>query len=266
MHRYFLYAHTIKTQVLTDLIIFKQQLFTKVIDSFIYVTANILVMGYILPAFGLTSQFGFFLLASLLPTSGLFQAYPLVANLVSDIFGPRKISYDLLLPMPSWLVFARIMISASIENSIMSLCIFPFGIILLYPQINALHLNIASFIGMIIMNSVFASSLALLTTSMISGMHKLSSVWTRFLFPLWFFGGFQFSWKAVNTVFPKLSYLFLCNPIVFATEGTRDALLGATGPQGPYISAWICIPILIVSTLVFSFIAIKRLQKRLDFV
>lgn len=266
MNRYFLYAQTIKSLVDSDMLVFKKNLANKIVDSFVYVTANITVMGYILPTFGLAPNFGLFLLASLLPTSGLFQAYPLVANLVSDIFGERKISYDLLLPMPSWLVFIRIMISAAIENIIISLCILPFGLALLFNQIAALDVSIIALIGMIIMNSIFATALALLTASMISGMHKLSSVWTRFLFPLWFFGGFQFSWEALHTILPTVSYAILLNPIIFATEGTRDALLGAHGPQGPYISTWICIPVLIFCSVIYSTIAIKRLKKRLDFV
>ena len=48
------------------------------------------------------------------------------------------------------------------------------------------------------------------------GAIKNGNVWSRFIFPLWFMGGFQFSWAVVNNFLHHFAYVLLCNPILFS--------------------------------------------------
>ena len=93
-------------------------------------------------------------------------------------------------------------------------------------------------------------------------MDKFDILWVRIVFPLWFLGGFEFSWNSVHLIAPKLSYLLLLNPIIYMTEGVRAALLGQDG----MISFWICCLVLSVMFVGVGYWSFKALKKRLDFV
>ena len=266
MHHYTLYAQTIRALVWSDLIVFKQEIGHKIIDNYIHVAANLLVMGYILPQFGLNADFGIFILASLISSTALFDSYPLVANLVSDITGEKKITYDLLLPILSWLVFVRMIITSAIQNTILCCAVLPFGALFFAHKIDLASISYISLFCMIIVCSIFAGSFGIVTASLIQNMQRLSRVWVRFLFPLWYFGGFQFSFTSLKATFPHAAYVNLLNPILYCTEGLRDAILGTAGPQGPYIAAIICIPVLVFFTILCTWMSVIRFKKRLDFV
>ena len=57
-------------------------------------------------------------------------------------------------------------------------------------------------------------------------------------------------------------YIALLNPLLYPMEGIRAAFFG----QGGFISFWFCISMLSFFTILFGFIGIKRLKKRLDFI
>ena len=93
-------------------------------------------------------------------------------------------------------------------------------------------------------------------------MERIETVWTRFIFPLWFLGGFQFSWQIVYGISKPLSYVMLANPVTYVMEGLRAATLGQAG----YIHFWICVGMLCAFSIATGTLAYRGLKKRLDFV
>lgn len=266
MHRFYLYAQTVWPLICADLIVFKQNVKNRIIDNFIVFGLTILVMGYILPQLGITADYDLFMLATLIMNTTQFDTYPLVAALVSDVAGGEKrISYELLLPMPSWCVFVRIIISALITNMFFVVTVLP--VLFFYvPRIGFENISFINFLMILVMSSLFSPVFALITASFIKNMQGLSTVWCRFVYPMWFLGGFQFTWHAMYSVFPVLAYINLLNPLLYTYEGARAALFGAHGLQGPHIPIFICVPVLLVLTIIIACIAIMRFKKRLDFV
>ena len=98
--------------------------------------------------------------------------------------------------------------------------------------------------------------------SFVKNLAAIEHVWLRFILPLWFFGGTQFSWQTIYNIAPYIGYLTLLDPLVYVMEGMRAAVLGQEGN----LPFWLCVAVLWVLTVVFGWWAIKRLKTRLDFV
>jgi hypothetical protein len=229
----------------------------------IVVTATqIFVTVYILPYFGLNADYGAFMIGAWLSSFPLWECYSFIANLISDLSGEKKISYELLLPIPTSIVFVRMIISFSLQSIAASFLIIPLAKLFLPNQFDLSHVSWITCALMFFANSIFIGAFGIFIVSMIKHILQLESAWQRFIFPLWFLGGFQFSWASLHVIFPRASYLELLNPIIYTTEGFRHALL-----QDPtFISAKICIVVLLLFASIFSYIGFKRIQKRLDFI
>lgn len=256
------YLNVIKNLLRIDFKLFSEIIWNKAIDLSIWVTCTILVMGYLMPLLGLASDYGVFQLAGLVASAGLFEVEPSVHSLVSDFEGDRLISYQLTLPVPSILIFIKIVINYALNAIILGLLVLPMGKLVLWNKFDLTQIHILQFTLMLIISGIFYGIFILWIASLCKSASKVGNVWMRFIFPLWFLGGFQFSWNVLYKLAPKLAYVNLLNPMTYIMEGMRATLLGQPG----YISVWFCIAALIVFIMIFSWIAMTRLKKRLDYV
>jgi ABC-type polysaccharide/polyol phosphate export permease len=256
------YFTVAKELIYSDLIVFKQIFFDKFIDLTIWVVLTIVVMGYIMPFFGLSRDFGVFQLAGVIASVGLFELYANVVDLVSDFEGDRVINYSLTLPIPSWLAIISKATYYGIIYFILALIMFPIGKLCLWNQLDLTQISYFKLLLALIFQSIFYACFVLWTSSIIATITKLGSVWARFIFPMWFMGGFQFSWVALYTVLPPLALINLLNPMIYLTEATRAAILGQTG----YINFWLCLLAVLILSALCLLIGMRNLKKRLDFV
>ncbi len=257
-----LYGTVVKELIYSDLMVFKQVFFDKFIDLTIWVVLTIVVMGYIMPYFGLSADFGTFQLAGVLASAGLFELYANAVDLVSDFEGDRVINYSLTLPIPSWLAIISKAAYYFIVYFLLSLLMFPIGKLVLWKQMDLAQIFYAQLLLSLIFSSVFYACFVLWASSIISSMNKLGSVWARFIFPMWFMGGFQFSWMALYHVLPTVALISLLNPMIYITEAVRAAMLGQTG----YINFWLCLLAIVFFSGFFLVLGMRNLKKRLDFV
>lgn len=255
------YYHVIKELLRTDLMIFKTILIRKWIDLFIWVVSMVLVFAYVMPAFGLEQSYGAFMLASMCSTAGLFQAFSYVAEMIADFEGDRLINYYVCLPIPSWMIFLRFVLFYSIASTALGVLILPMGKILLW-NFSLAQINYTKYALIFLLGNIFYGVLSLWTTSFVKNLMQIDTIWMRIIYPLWFFGCFQFSWASLYQSSPVIAYLDLINPITYTSEGMRAALLGQEGS----INFWICALVLLVFITVGAVHAITRLRKRLDFV
>ena len=93
-------------------------------------------------------------------------------------------------------------------------------------------------------------------------MMQIGNVWMRFIFPLYVFGGFQFTWYTLYNFSPRFAVLNLFNPMLYGIEGMRGAILGQQG----YLPFWYCAGALVVLTALFFVVGYRRLKKQLDFI
>src|SRR5438552_2983174 len=104
------YTIPFKYLLATDAHLFKKLIKDKLINLCIWVASSALIATYVLPFFGMSHNYGAFLLVGLCASAGLFEVFPSVAKLVDDIHGDQIILYQMTLPLPSWLVILRLMI------------------------------------------------------------------------------------------------------------------------------------------------------------
>lgn len=250
-----------KELVYFDLLVFKQVFWGKVVDLTIWVVLTMFVIGYVMPYFGL-NDFGLFQLGGVISAVGLFELYTMAVDLVSDFEGDRTINYRLTLPMPAWSAIVSKAVYYAIVYLMLTLCMIPVGKICLWYQFDLTQVHYGKLALALIAQSIFYACFTLLAASVIPNMHKLGSVWARFIFPMWFLGGFQFSWKALHAAVPLFAYIDLINPVIYITESTRSALQG----QVEYLNFWFCLFAIIFFSALSLMLAIRILRKRLDFV
>jgi len=142
-----------------------------------------------------------------------------------------------------------------------SILVFPVGKLLLWNQFSLEHFSFVKFYFLLLVASLFLGFFSIFIVSITKDMYSgLDNIWTRILFPMWFLGGFQFTWKTVYHISPPLAYINLLNPLTYALEGGRAAALDPAQSL-PY---WLCIGALMLFTILFGYLGIQNLKKRLD--
>ena len=246
----------------TDLEIFRQTIGGKLIDLFIWIVTMIFVTTYLMPSFGLTTAYTGFMVASLVASAGLFELYTSVTNLVSDFEGHDMTSYYLTLPMPSYMVFIEKMIYFTMNTAVLGLTVLPLCKLLAWSTFDLSQFSIIKFSLIYLLANIFYAAFTLWITSRVPGLEEIGSVWMRFVYPVWFLGGFQYSWKVLYDFSPTLAYIGLINPMTYVMEGSRAAILGQEGS----LNIWLCCAMLTLFTIVCAWYGLRQLRKRLDYI
>jgi ABC-type polysaccharide/polyol phosphate export permease len=245
-----------------DFIIFKQEVKNKIINACIFTIAFTVIAAYLLPAFGTAKSFGLIMAAGLVACIGSFELFSFIINFMRDISENKIINFYIALPIPTWFVFMRMVIYSTYTAMMLGLCIIITASIILWNPILLYALLKPSFYLMLTLSAFFYGTIALIVVTLIKHMGQIGNVWMRAIFPLYVFGGFQFTWYSLYMVAPRAAYLDLLNPFLYTVEGMRAAILG---PQGnlPLLA---CLSVLLVVNFLLFITALKRLKRNLDYV
>lgn len=256
------YLQTVWALLKTELLVYRQVVGAKFIDMAIWVILTMVVTSYILPFFGLKADFGVFQLGGVLAAVGLFEVYVSNVELIADYAGDRIINYYLTLPLPASLVIFTKALYYFLVYLSLTLLVFPIGKLCLWHQFDLSQVHYLKLGLAIITACSFYAGFVTWSSSVTPNMNKLGSVWSRFIFPMWFLGGFQFSWLAMYHTLPALAYLNLINPMLYVTEALRGALMGPTG----YLNFWLCLLVIAGYATLGFIVGFRNLRRRLDFV
>ncbi|MFI5333017.1 MAG: ABC transporter permease [Candidatus Babeliales bacterium] len=246
----------------TDLHILKGTVLDQTINLMIWISTMTLVNSYLMPSFGLSAGYSVFILAGLCASAGLFGVFPNVVAMISDFEGDQIINYYLTLPIPSWMIFLRLIFYYSLNFGMLSILVLPIGQLLIWNQFNILNVALGKFFLIFVLSNLFYGAFTLWVASRVKNMTKIGNVWMRFVYPVWFLGGFQFSWAVLASKWPYLAWLSFINPMTYIMEGMRAAVLG----QQDFLNFWLCIGMLSIFIVLCSWRGIVLLKKRLDFV
>jgi hypothetical protein len=250
-----------KTLLMTDLKAFRPIVLDKVIDMFIWVSLTVIITTYVLPNMGIQANYGLFMVGALISSVSVFETWPSIFNMMHDFEHARITHYYATLPMPTWMVFARLIVYNAIICSFLSALVLPFCLLWMWNTLSLMAINWFKFIPMFVVANVFYGALGPFIASWVKTSVQTEHVWMRLIFPLWYLGGFNFSWDALYMALPWLAYMSFFNPILHATEGYRAALLGTSA-----FPFWVSLSYLAAISLVVSWIGVVRLKKRLDFI
>ncbi len=244
-----------------SIIVYKPHFFDKTINALIWTVLNTIVVSFIMPTVGL-HDFGPFSLISVAASNSFFVATNQISGFVTEIEDKSSnLTYELTLPIQQTYIFIKYALEYAYQGFITSILVLPIGLILLHKEFDFTYLYLVKFHCILAMISIFSGFFSLWMSSFISDIfHGLENIWIRIVFPLWFLGGFQFYWKGLHAVAPKLAYINLLNPLTYALEGCRACTLNPTLS----LSYWLCMIMLLFFTALFGFWSIKKLKKRLD--
>ncbi len=243
-----------------DFLVIRRELLSKLINYACWLMPNLVVFIFILPFLGIKLEYGIFVLIGNIATIGLFTAVSSIPALLNEIEESELVYYYLSLPLPAWLLFVRYALAFSIDAFMVAVAVLPFCKLLLWQELNFVHFSLVKYSLIFLAMQLFVGFFALLLTSYIKNIVQYEKVWVRIIFPLWFFGSYQFPWLTMYQALPYLAYLNLLNPLTYCMEGFRSAILGPI----EYLNYWICLTMLLLSTVIVALWGIARLHRRLD--
>ena len=242
-----------------NLYIFWQHFFFKLRLALIFCVVALIIAQLFMAQMGV-SNFGAITLVSLSLINGFFTVMMNAILLVADIQGNKTISYELTLPIRPTLIFIKYALSSALEAFLISCLLLPVGKLLFFTTIHFTHFSLIKLSIIYFCSSLFFGFFSLLLASTIKNLYKAENIWIRIIFPMWFLGCYQFSWKTLYAVSPLFAYINLLNPLTHITEAGRSATLDVTGSL-PFWSS--CMYLLFCTALV-GYIGIRLLKKRLD--
>lgn len=245
----------------TDMQVYFSKIFIgEFIDSMIWAGSSMFLGAYIFPELGMASSYGALFAIGLLATVSFWDIWSISTKYVADLEGNRTIEYYLTLPLPATLYFIKQVISHAARMGIIGLSMLPLAKLILLQRLDLSHLRIVHFGIILISSVVFCAVMSLIMASMVKDINNIGHVGIRILFPMWFFSGAQFSWQTLYKFSPVTAYICLINPLLYAMEGMRAAVLGQPG----YLPFWLCVAMLWIFNLLFAWIGIVRMERRLD--
>lgn len=243
-----------------DLTSFRRIYFGKFFDTCFLFFTNVVVFAYFMPKLGLESNYGSFILIGAIASFGLFDIIAQVGELIFDIEGDKTIEYSLSMPLPSWAVFGQLAARWALNTFLLCTPLFLVGKIILWDQFDLGKIHLGKLLLIFPTICLFFGIFSLWLTSVIEKLNSLSSLFLRFINPLFMFGGYFFTWQASYELSPLIGYAILCNPMIYVMEGMRAATLGQEG----YLPFWISFGALWGFNLLLGVIGITKLKKRLD--
>ncbi|MBV8661409.1 MAG: ABC transporter permease [Candidatus Dependentiae bacterium] len=244
-----------------DITIYNKRWINRSIDALVWAGSSLLIAHRIMPLFGITDPaYGTFNLIGNLAIWGLFEMLTSIGMFLGDLQGEKTIGYYVSLPLPSSMLFIEQAFASAYRSIASSILILPLGKLILGNNLILSNINWPCFIFALLMINIFYGFFTLLIASYIPDLSALTMVRSRIMFPLWFLGGFQFPWKMLYGVAPKLAYVSLCNPIIYIMDGIRSTVL----PTEQYLPFWNCMGMLILFSILFGYFGIQKLKQRLD--
>lgn len=246
-----------------DLIILFKRIFTELFDNSIWMSISVFCNGYLMPALGASSDFGAYLSVSQVVSVGVFLAVFASKLVVDDFEKERSIAYELILPLPSWMVFLKKSIGIALKGFLLGLVALPIGKLVLHRHLDLSYFSPLKFLLASMIVSVCVGSAYILLASVSETGPYSMKIWVRYVFPLWFFGGSIHPYFVMCKAFPLFAKILLLNPVVYSTEIVRAATLG---PQSHVISFWTSFAVLCVLSVLFFWVGYRNLRKRYDFI
>ncbi len=159
--------------------------------------------------------------------------------LIAEFQWTREIEDRLLAPISiPWIAIEKV-VAGMIQAVVAGLVCLPLGWLILRPGIDIRIHAPFEFVVLILLVALFSAAGGLALGCSMNQQH-VGLMFSMILTPMIFFGCTYYPWSALSS-FPILKRAVLVNPLVYASEGLRAALV----PQFPHLST---VAILIVLT------------------
>ena len=219
---------------------------------FVFIFGRVMVgSGYMPPSY--KSQLLPGIMALCMVGTGIWAvAMPLIAEFQLT----REIEDRLLAPMDiSWVAIEKV-VAGTLQALAAGLMVIPFAWLLLRPGVDlSLHRPILFAIAALLV-AVFSACGGLALGCSVEQTH-IGLMFSLVVAPMIFFGCTYYPWSALQT-FPILQKVVLINPLVYASEGLRAALV----PQFPHLSTTAILIVLCFVDLLLLYLGLRQFENK----
>ena len=175
--------------------------------------------------------------------------------LVSEFQFTKEIEDRLLAPMNlEWLAVEKV-VSGMIQALVSGLVVIP-AAWLIMGGVAFGDTNIALFIVIALLVTLLSATLGLLLGCSV-GQQQVGLMFSLVLAPMIFFGCTYYPWAALAK-FPILKWVVLINPLVYASEGFRSALV----PHAPHLPKLVVVTALIAFDTAFFWLGMRQFKRK----
>jgi len=176
--------------------------------------------------------------------------------LTAEFQWTREIEDRLLAPIAiSWIAIEKV-VAGMLQAIVAGLVVLPLAWLVLRPGVDISIHRPLEFVAMIVLVSLFSASGGLLLGCSMNQQH-VGLMFSMVITPMIFFGCTYYPWSALQT-FPILQKLVLVNPLVYASEGLRAALV----PQFPHLSTIAILIMLCFVDLLLLYLGLRQFEKK----
>lgn len=219
---------------------------------FVFIFGRVMVGSGYMP-----EKYKSLLLPGIIAISMVFTGIWAVAMpLIAEFQWTREIEDRLLAPIDiAWIAIEKV-VAGMIQALIAGLVVLPLGWLVLGTGVGIAVKSPVEFAIVMILVAVFASAGGLALGCTMNQQH-VGLMFSMVITPMIFFGCTYYPWSALNA-FPILQKIVLVNPLVYASEGLRGALV----PQYPHLSGIAVLIALIVFDLLLLVAGLRQFEKK----
>jgi ABC-2 type transport system permease protein len=174
--------------------------------------------------------------------------------LISEFQFTREIEDRLLAPIEiGWLAGQKV-VAGMIQATVAGLVVLPSAWLVMGSGVNLDLGHMVEFLLIALLVALFSAAGGLALGCSI-GQTQVGLMFSLVLAPMMMFGCAYYPWQALNP-FPVLKYAVLVNPLVYASEGLRGALV----PSAPHIDTMIVIGVLAAVDFALLFFGLKKFR------
>lgn len=207
----------------------------------------------------MTVQSGSITFIGQLSLVALILSFHATIPILFDLIGDRFIDYQCTL-LNARIVLIERLIFAVLFSFCFMMPFFPVAKMLFPDSFNIPNASWLSLAWIILLTACMTSAYHLMATCLMRGPHQLSRLWIRCNEVMLTIGGLLVPWNVIYQTSPILGYFALLNPLVYVSEGARQALLASPA----FFPLWICSVVMIGVTILCTAVACNAFKKRMD--
>jgi ABC-2 type transport system permease protein len=205
---------------------------------FVFIFGRVMVSSGYMPA-----AYKSLLLPGIMAISMVFTGVWAVAMpLIAEFQFTREIEDRLLAPIEIYWVAIEKVVFGAMQALLAGLVVIPSAWLLLRPGVELNMRSPLGFVSVTLLVALFSACGGLALGCSINQTH-IGLMFSMVLTPMIFFGCAYYPWSALNH-FPILQKIVLVNPLVYASEGLRGALV----PQFPHLA----MPVVLIALTFFD--------------
>jgi len=187
--------------------------------------------------------------------------YNITSHMLFDLLNDRFTEYQISI-LPGRLFIIKEILFASLWSFLLVIPFFPLAKFLLGSIFVTSHISWVSVYALLYLAALCCSAYHCLAVCIMNKAEETRHFWMRVNLPLFALGGFWVPWHIMNSFSPWLGTILFANPIIYITEGLRQAVIG--GSQ--FLSITTCVIMLSFYICIFTVLSFYFFRKKIDYV